>query len=82
MTQIKVFTTINYALMVEVQETLTGYRLKLQYDSRALSNRQVDEIIGHFDAKFDGRGWDEDRASNRLAVHAERSMETIQLRYE
>ena len=36
MAQSKVFMTINYAVMVEVQKALTGYRLKLQYDSRAL----------------------------------------------
>ena len=36
MAQSKVFMTINYAVMVEVQKTLTGYRLKLQYDSSAL----------------------------------------------
>ena len=50
MAQSKVFMTINYALMVEVQKTLTGYRFKLQYDSHALSNEQADDVVEHFNA--------------------------------
>ena len=50
MAQSKVFMTINYSLMVEVQKTLTGYRFKLQYDSRALSNEQADAVVELFNA--------------------------------
>lgn len=49
MAQSKVFMTINYAVMVEVQKTLTGYRFKLQYDSRALSGKQADTFLELFD---------------------------------
>ena len=50
MAQSKVFMTINYALMVEVQKTLTGYRFKLQYDSRALSDEQAAAVVELFNA--------------------------------
>jgi hypothetical protein len=56
MAQSKVFMTINYALMVEVQKTLTGYRFKLQYDSRALSNEQADEVVELFNAILNAMG--------------------------
>ena len=49
MAQSKVFMTINYAVMVEVQKTLTGYRFKLQWDSRALSVPQADSALELFD---------------------------------
>ena len=41
MAQSKVFMTINYALMVEVQKVSVGHRLKLQWDSRALGDEQI-----------------------------------------
>ncbi len=41
MAQSMVFMTINYALMVEVQKTVRGYRLKLQWDSRAFGDDVV-----------------------------------------
>lgn len=50
MAQSKVFMTINYAVMVEVQKTLTGYRFKLQYDSRAFTVEQADAALALFDA--------------------------------
>lgn len=53
MAQSTVFMTINYAVMVEVQKTLTGYRFKLQYDSRAFSPEQADQALALFDAILD-----------------------------
>jgi hypothetical protein len=53
MAQSKVFMTINYAVMVEVQKTLTGYRFKLQYDSRTLSAAQADAVLELFDGILD-----------------------------
>lgn len=62
MAQSKVFMTINYALMVEVQKTVQGHRFKLQWDSRALSDAQADKFLVLFSAvlrmmgeKKDGR---------------------------
>ncbi|KAI9786517.1 MAG: NRPS [Peltula sp. TS41687] len=61
MAQSKVFMTINYAVMVEIQKTLTGYRFKLQFDGRALSDAQADATLKLFDdvlnamLKMDGR---------------------------
>ncbi|KAI9654957.1 MAG: NRPS [Bathelium mastoideum] len=49
MAQSKVFMTINYAVMVEVQKTLTGHRFKLQWDSRALDGSQADATLALFD---------------------------------
>lgn len=49
MARSKVFMTINYALMVEVQKTLQGHRFKFQWDSRALSDEQVDGVVELFD---------------------------------
>lgn len=48
MAQSKVYMTINYSLMVEVQKTLTGYRFKLQYDSAALSEEQAGLVVQLF----------------------------------
>lgn len=48
--------TINYALMVEVQKTISGYRFKLQYDSRALSEGQADEVLRLFEGNLSGMG--------------------------
>lgn len=56
MAQSKVYMTINYALMVEVQKTLTGYRFKLQYDSRALSDKQADAVVELFNEIFNAMG--------------------------
>ncbi|GME52113.1 putative nonribosomal peptide synthase protein [Neofusicoccum parvum] len=47
-----IYMTVNYALMVEVQKTLTGYRLKLQWDGRALSDAQLDGAVAHFESVF------------------------------
>jgi hypothetical protein len=49
MARSKAFMTINYAVMIEVQKTLTGYRFKLQYDSRALGAGQGDAALALFD---------------------------------
>lgn len=49
MAQSKVFMTINYAVMVEVQKTLAGYRFKLQYDGRAFTPEQADAALALFD---------------------------------
>lgn len=43
---------VNYALMVEVQKTSAGYRLKLQWDSRAFSEEKIDEAVNMFEAIF------------------------------
>lgn len=45
MAQSKVYMTINYAVMLEIHKTLTGYRFKLQYDSRALTDVQADASL-------------------------------------
>lgn len=45
MAQSKTFITVNYALMVEVQKTFTGHRIKCQWDSRALSTEQADATL-------------------------------------
>ena len=43
----KVYMVINYAVMLEVQKTSLpgGYRVKLQYDSRALTVEQADALM-------------------------------------
>lgn len=43
----KVYMVINYAVMLEVQKTSLsdGYRVKLQYDSRALTVGQADALM-------------------------------------
>ena len=56
MAQSKVFMTINYAVMVEVQKTLTGYRFKLQYDSRAFTLEQADAALALFDSILESMG--------------------------
>ena len=56
MAQSKLFMTINYAIMVEVQKTLPGYRFKLQYDSRALTTDQADMALELFDAILETMG--------------------------
>jgi hypothetical protein len=58
MAQSKVFMTINYAVMVEVQKTLTGHRLKLQWDSRALDTIQADRALEMFDQILAALGQD------------------------
>ena len=45
MAQSKTYMTINYALMVEVQKTHTGHRLKIQWDSRALDMEQASKAL-------------------------------------
>lgn len=46
MAQSKVYMAVNYAVMLEVQKTVTGgYRYKVQYDSRALSEEQASAFI-------------------------------------
>jgi len=52
MAQSKVFMVVNYALMVEVQKTPAGYRLKLQWDSRAFSEQKIEEAVEMFEAIF------------------------------
>lgn len=72
MAQSKVFMTINYAVMVEVQKTLTGYRFKLQYDSRAFTAEQADQALVLFDgilekmSKVEGKVGDLIRISSEL----------------
>lgn len=41
MAQSKVFMSINYAVMLEVQKTTTGHRFKLQWDGRVLNDAQI-----------------------------------------
>lgn len=48
MAQSKVFMSINYALMVEVQKTAKGHRFKLQWDGRALSECQLGQFVEFF----------------------------------
>lgn len=60
MAQSKVFMTINYALMVEVQKTATGHRFKLQWDSKALSDDQADKLAGLFSAVLTAMGDNKD----------------------
>jgi hypothetical protein len=52
MAQSKVLMTINYALMVEVQKTAKGYRLKLQWDGRAFSEERIDAAVQMFEGIF------------------------------
>ena len=52
MAQSKVYMTVNYALMVEVQKTLDGYRLKLQWDGRVLSEETIDQAAEMFNELF------------------------------
>ncbi len=52
MAQSKVFMEVNYALMVEVQKTINGYRLKLQWDSNAFSEGEIDETPRMFEDVF------------------------------
>lgn len=66
MAQSKVFMTINYALMVEVQKTSDGHRFKLQWDSRALGDTQVDEMVMLFNEVLDAMGSVKDGKLGRL----------------
>ncbi|KAI1368161.1 hypothetical protein F5Y08DRAFT_10285 [Xylaria arbuscula] len=52
MAQSKVFMIVNYALMVEVQKTVNGYRLKLQWDSNAFADSEIDGLPKMFEAVF------------------------------
>lgn len=52
--QQKIYMVMNYALAIEVQKTLNeegkqGYRLKVQWDSRGLSDEQVELAVGLFE---------------------------------
>jgi non-ribosomal peptide synthetase component F len=66
MAQSKVFMTINYALMVEVQKTLQGHRFKLQWDSKALSDEQVDKVVVLFCEVLKEMGNNKDGRVDRL----------------
>ena len=44
----KVMMNIPYFIMLEVQKTLTGYRVKMQYDADIISLEQADEILGMY----------------------------------
>lgn len=50
MAQSKVYMTIPYAVMAEIQKTSPGYRVKLQYDSRALTDAQADAALELLDS--------------------------------
>ncbi|KAI0517458.1 hypothetical protein F5B22DRAFT_603044 [Xylaria bambusicola] len=52
MAQSKVFMIVNYALMVEVQKTVNGYRLKLQWDGNAFTDGEIDGLPKMFEAVF------------------------------
>lgn len=54
MAQSKVFMSINYALMVEVQKTAKGHRFKLQWDGRALSECQLGQFVEFFNEILEG----------------------------
>ena len=41
----KIMMNVPYVIMLEVQKTLTGYRVKMQYDVDVVSEKQVDEIL-------------------------------------
>ena len=59
MAQSKVFMIVNYALMVEVQKTVNGYRLKLQWDSNAFTDDEIDGLPKMFESvirKMEGGG--------------------------
>ncbi|KAL4916112.1 hypothetical protein BDW62DRAFT_202950 [Aspergillus aurantiobrunneus] len=49
MAQSKVFMTVNYALMVEVQKTPAGYRLKMQWDRRAFDEETIARAVRMFE---------------------------------
>lgn len=53
MAQSKVMMTVNYVLMVEVQKTSARkYRLKMQWDSRALSDEEIGLVVEMFNRLF------------------------------
>jgi hypothetical protein len=56
MAQSKVFMSINYAVMLEVQRTISGHRYKLQWDERALSDEQIVSFIDLMGKILDGMG--------------------------
>jgi hypothetical protein len=60
MAQSKVYMTINYAIMVEIQKTLQGHRYKLQWDSRTLNDEQISKFLTLFDAILEGMGKNKD----------------------
>lgn len=45
MAQSKAYMTINYSLMLEVQKTHTGHRVKCQWDSCALDKEQANATL-------------------------------------
>ena len=40
---------INYVVMLEVQKTLTGYRVKMQYDADVLTTQQAKSVLALYD---------------------------------
>lgn len=44
----KVMMNIPYIIMLEVQKTLTGYRVKMQYDADVISADEADVILGMY----------------------------------
>lgn len=56
MAQSQVFMKINYALMVEVQKTVQGHKLKFQWDRRVLTVEQIDVLASLFDDILAGMG--------------------------
>lgn len=77
MAQSQVYMTIKYALMVEVQKTLTRYHFKLQYDSRALSDEQADDVVELFDTVLNAMGETRTREFDELALKFTRSVEIV-----
>lgn len=69
--------TINYALMVEVQKTLTRYHFKLQYNSRTLSHKQTDDVVELFDTVLNAMGETKAREFDELALKFARSVEIV-----
>ena len=41
---------INYVVMLEIQKTLTGYRVKMQYDADVLTAQQAEAVLGLYDS--------------------------------
>lgn len=68
MAQSKVYMTINYAVMIEVQKTATGYRFKLQYDSRALNAQQANAALELFDTTLGGLSQRNGRVKDLLSI--------------
>lgn len=68
MAQSKVFMSINYAVMLEVQRTMSGHRFKLQWDERVLTDEQIVDFVDLMDRILNGFGKEAEVSIEQLLI--------------